>query len=118
MRLHVKASLSQLGFYNIITAADGLEALAILNQEKIDFIISDWDMPEMNGLEFLKKVRMNESLLEIPFLMVTAEAERGNIIEAIKAGVSSYIIKPIETQMLIEKISDIFGLEYRPETIT
>ncbi len=109
MRLITNACLSQLGFYNVIMAADGVEALQVLNKEKIDFIVSDWDMPEMNGLDLLKQVRQHPTLSKIPFLMVTAEADRNNIIDAIKAGVSNYIIKPIETQKLAQKMSAIFN---------
>ncbi|RUM87099.1 MAG: response regulator, partial [Thermodesulfatator sp.] len=82
MRKIIKNILTQLGFKNIIEADDGTTAWEILQKEPVDLIISDWNMPKMNGLELLKKVRSDEKLKDIPFLMVTAEAQKENIIEA------------------------------------
>lgn len=101
----IKNLLNDLGYENIITARNGEFALQILNKTKIDFIISDWNMPVMTGIELLKKVKSNPKLAHIPFLMVTAEAEKDHIIEAIQAKVDQYIIKPFNQEMLAQKIS-------------
>lgn len=109
MRRIVKNILSQLGFKNFIEADDGSVAWEILQKEKVDFIVSDWNMPKMPGIELLKKVRADEKLKDIPFLMVTAEAQKENIIEAVKAKVSNYIVKPFTPETLGEKIEKIFA---------
>ena len=101
----IKNVLSDLGYNNVITARNGEQAFQIINKEKIDFIISDWNMPVMTGIELLKKVKGDPALAHIPFLMVTAEAEKENIVEAIKAKVDQYIIKPFNAAMLAEKIN-------------
>ena len=109
MRRIVKNILKQLGFENIVEADDGKAALRVLESQHIDFIVSDWNMPNMNGLEFLKAVRANEKFKDIPFLMVTAEALKENIVEAVKAGVSNYIVKPFTAETLKGKIEEIFA---------
>ncbi|MBU0729196.1 MAG: response regulator [Proteobacteria bacterium] len=109
MRRIVKNILTQLGYKNIIEADDGTSALNILKQEKIDLIISDWNMPKMTGLDLLKAVRSDASLAVIPFIMVTAEAQQDNIILAVKAKVSQYIVKPFTAETLGEKITKVFG---------
>ncbi|WP_456433547.1 chemotaxis response regulator CheY [Thermosulfuriphilus sp.] len=109
MRRIVKNILSQLGFKNFIEADDGTTAWEILQKEKIDLIVSDWNMPKMTGLELLKKVRADERLKDLPFLMVTAEAQKENIIEAVKHKVSQYIVKPFTAETMGEKIKKIFG---------
>ena len=76
--------------------------------EKFDFVVSDWNMPNMTGIDLLRKVRAEASLKHLPFLMVTAEAKQENVVEAIKAGVSNYIVKPFTVATLQEKISKIF----------
>ena len=108
MRRIVKTLLKQNGFHNFTEAEDGEEAFKIL-QDHGDFelIISDWNMPNMTGLEFLKMVRADAKFKHVPFLMVTAEAEKENIIEAVKAGVSNYIVKPFTGQALKEKLDKI-----------
>ncbi len=108
MRRIVKNILTQLGFKNIIEADDGTSALKILQAEKIDLIISDWNMPKMTGLELLKKVRATPEWAKIPFIMVTAEAQQDNIILAVKARVSQYIVKPFTAETLGEKIEKVF----------
>ena len=100
----IRNILDDLDYHNIITARDGLEAWQILNKAKIDLIISDWNMPKMTGLELLEKVKESPKLAHIPFLMVTAESEKGHIVEAIKAKVDQYIIKPFTAEMMKEKI--------------
>ena len=109
MRRIVKNILRQLNFVNITEAEDGSTALEALQREKIDLVISDWNMPKMTGLELLKAVRADDALKHIPFLMVTAEAQQENIIEAVKAGVSNYIVKPFTAEVLSQKIGQIFN---------
>ncbi len=109
MRRIVKNILKQLGYTNFVEAQDGREALKILKSQPVDFIVSDWNMPNMTGLELLKAVRADENLKDIPFLMVTAEALKENIVDAVKAGVSNYIVKPFTAETLSEKIEKIFS---------
>ena len=108
MRRIIKNILRQLGFNNIIEADDGSSAWETLNKDKIDFIISDWNMPKMPGIELLRKVRSSEEFVNTPFLMVTAEAQQENIIEAVQAKVSNYIVKPFTAETLGQKIDKIF----------
>mgnify|MGYP001285192834 CR=1 FL=1 len=109
MRRIVKNILTQLGFKNIIEADDGTTALDILKSEKVGLIISDWNMPKMTGLDLLKAVRGDASMGNTPFIMVTAEAQQDNIILAVKAKVSQYIVKPFTAETLAEKLTKIFG---------
>jgi two-component system, chemotaxis family, chemotaxis protein CheY len=109
MRRIVKNILTQLGFKNIIEADDGTTALGVLKAEKIGLIVSDWNMPKMTGLDLLKAVRADANTANIPFIMVTAEAQQDNIILAVKAKVSQYIVKPFTAETLAEKLSKIFG---------
>jgi two-component system chemotaxis response regulator CheY len=108
MRRIVKNILRQLGFVNILEADDGTTAVGILERERVDLIISDWNMPQMTGIELLRHVRSSEEIKDTPFLMVTAEAQQENIIEAVKAKVSNYIVKPFTADTLHEKIEKIF----------
>ena len=108
MRRIIKNILRQLGFSNIVEADDGSTAWETLNKDKIDFIISDWNMPKMPGIELLRKVRGSEEFANLPFLMVTAEAQQENIIEAVQAKVSNYIVKPFTAETLGQKIDKIF----------
>lgn len=109
MRRIVKNILRQLGFTNISEADDGKTALQALKKGKYDLILSDWNMPGMPGIELLKAVRSDDELKNIPFLMVTAEAEKENIVEAVKLGVSNYIVKPFTAETMSEKLGKIFG---------
>lgn len=109
MRRIVKNILTQLGYKNVIEADDGTTALDVLKTEKIDLIISDWNMPKMTGLDLLKAVRGDASMANTPFIMVTAEAQQDNIILAVKAKVSQYIVKPFTAETLAEKLQKIFG---------
>ncbi|MFH1135809.1 MAG: chemotaxis response regulator CheY [Pseudomonadota bacterium] len=109
MRRIVKNILRQIGLNNILEADDGTSAISVLERERIDLIISDWNMPTMTGIELLRQVRASEELKHIPFLMVTAEAQQENIIEAVKAKVSNYIVKPFTADTLNEKIEKIFS---------
>jgi len=108
MRRIVKNTLRQIGFTNIEEAEDGQKAYDRLIVEKFDFIVSDWNMPNMTGIDLLRKVRATPQIKDIPFLMVTAEAKQENIVEAIKAGVSNYIVKPFTVATLDEKVKKIF----------
>lgn len=108
MRRIVKNCLRQLGFENVTEAEDGKIALDKLKSNKFEFIVSDWNMPNMMGIDLLRAVRSDEKLKTIPFLMVTAEAQKENIIEAAKAGVSNYIIKPFTADLLQQKMEAIF----------
>jgi two-component system chemotaxis response regulator CheY len=111
MRRIIKNILNDLDFENILEAEDGTTAVNILNTEKVDFIVCDWNMPRMTGLELLQYVRANEELKDLPFLMVTAESEKKSIVDAVKAKVSQYIIKPFTAATLAEKIAKILPPE-------
>ena len=108
MRRIIKNILRQLGFTNIVEADDGTTAWDTLNKDKIEFIISDWNMPQMTGIELLRKVRASEEFADLPFLMVTAEAQQENILEAVQAKVSNYIVKPFTAEVMKQKIDKIF----------
>lgn len=107
MRKVIRNLLKQVGYENITEAENGAAAIRVLKSQKIDFIISDWNMPVMNGLDLLKFVRADAEVGKTPFLMVTAEALKENIIMAVKAGVSNYIVKPFSAEVLNEKIEKI-----------
>ena len=107
MRRIVRNILRDLEFKVILEAEDGTAAVQVLSTHKVDLIVSDWNMPKMSGLELLKHVRGNANLKDIPFLMVTAEAQKENIVEAVKARVSNYIVKPFTAATLSEKLAKI-----------
>jgi two-component system chemotaxis response regulator CheY len=110
MRHMVRKTLISLGFENISEAAGAVDAVRRMEGgERFDFIISDWNMPAMTGLELLTYVRTGEAMTKVPFLMITAEAQKENIIQAAKAGVSQYIVKPFTTESLQQKLEIIFG---------
>ncbi len=113
MRKIIKNMLGQIGFTNITEADDGATAWpmienAIKEGTPYEFIVSDWNMPQLSGLDLLKKVRATSGLEKLPFLMITAEAEQGNVVIAVKAGVSNFIVKPFSAAVLKEKIDKIF----------
>lgn len=108
MRRIIKNLLRDLGFNNTAEADDGSTALPMLQAGGFDFLITDWNMPGMTGIELLKAVRADPKLAKLPVLMVTAEAKRDQIIEAAKAGVNGYIVKPFTAVTLKEKIDKIF----------
>lgn len=108
MRRIVKNLLVELGFSNISEADDGATAWPILEKGGIDFLVTDWNMPEMAGIDLLKHVRANPSTASIPVLMVTAEAQREQIMEAAQAGVNGYVVKPFTAETLKEKIDKVF----------
>jgi two-component system, chemotaxis family, chemotaxis protein CheY len=109
MRRIITNVLKQLGYENILEAEDGTKALTILESQKVDFVITDWNMPQMSGLDLLKAIRANKDRKNIPVLMVTAEAMQENIIAAAQAGVNNYIVKPFDAKTLADKINKIFS---------
>jgi two-component system, chemotaxis family, chemotaxis protein CheY len=108
MRRIVKNIMKQLGFANVEEAENGKDALDKLTAESFGFVISDWNMPVMTGIELLRAIRANDKLKTLPVLMVTAEAQKENLVEAIQAGVSNYIVKPFTAEVLQEKMNKIF----------
>jgi len=108
MRRIIKNLLRDLGFQNITEADDGKTALPILKQGGIEFLVTDWNMPGMTGIELIGEVRKDPNLAHIPILMVTAEAKREQIIAAAQAGVNGYVVKPFTATVLKEKIEKIF----------
>ena len=108
MRRIIKNLLRDLGFTNTSEADDGLTALPMLQSGNFDFLVTDWNMPGMNGIDLLRAVRADERLKNLPVLMVTAEAKRDQIIEAAQAGVNGYVVKPFTAQGLKDKIEKIF----------
>lgn len=108
MRRIIKNLLRDLGFTNTEEADDGHSALPMLQGAKFDFLITDWNMPGMTGIELLKAVRADDKIASLPVLMVTAEAKREQIIEAAQAGVNGYVVKPFTAAALKEKIEKIF----------
>jgi len=109
MRRIVKNFLNDLGYSNVVEADDGNTALPILKAGGIDFLVTDWNMPGMPGLELLKAVRADPAMAKMPVLLVTAEAKREQIIEAAQAGVNGYVVKPFTAQTLKEKIEKILS---------
>lgn len=108
MRRIIKNLLRDLGFNNTSEADDGATALPMLQNGNFDFLVTDWNMPGMTGIDLLKAVRADDSLSSLPILMVTAEAKREQIIEAAQAGVNGYVVKPFTAAVLKEKIEKIF----------
>lgn len=108
MRRIVKNLLKELGFTNVQEAEDGVDALSKLRGGDFDFVVSDWNMPNMTGIELLRAIRADATLKHLPVLMVTAEAKRENIIEAAQAGASGYVVKPFTAGTLDEKLKKIF----------
>lgn len=108
MRKIVINQLKELGFNSVDEADDGISAWPMLQTGKYDFIVSDWNMPEMTGIELLQKVRADSALKKIPFLLITAEAKRSQILEATELGVDGYILKPFNSAVLNEKMHKIF----------
>lgn len=108
MRRIVRNLLKELGFNNVEEAEDGVDALAKLRTGGFDFVISDWNMPNMDGLQLLQTIRADGTLGKLPVLMVTAEAKKENIIAAAQAGASGYVVKPFTAATLEEKLGKIF----------
>lgn len=108
MRRIVKNMLKQLGFPNCDEAENGQEALRKLRGDTYGFVVSDWNMPVMSGIDMLRAIRADDKLKAIPVLMVTAEAQQSNLVEAVQAGVSNYIVKPFTAETMQEKLGKIF----------
>ena len=108
MRRIVRGVLRDIGFTNVVEADNGLSALEVLKTQKVDFIVCDWSMPEMNGIDLLKTVRSTDAWKDLPFLMVTAEGRSEQVLEAVKNRVNNYVIKPFTPAALEEKIRKIF----------
>ena len=109
MRRILKNIMKQIGFSNIAEADNGKNALKVLKSDKIDLVLCDWNMPEMAGIDVLNAVRADNDLKDTPFIMVTAEAQKENILEAVKSGVSSYIVKPFTAETVEEKLQKVFA---------
>ena len=109
MRRIIKNFLTDLGYSNVTEADDGKTALPVLKAGGVDFLITDWNMPGMPGLDLLKEVRNDPATKKLPVLMVTAEAKREQIVEAAQAGVNGYVVKPFTAQTLKEKIDKILA---------
>ena len=108
MRRIIRNLLKELGFTNVDEAEDGVAALAKLRGGNFEFVVSDWNMPNMTGIELLRAIRADDTLKHLPVLMVTAEAKKENIIEAAQAGASGYVVKPFTAAVLEEKLNKIF----------
>jgi len=109
MRRIIKSILNQLGYQNIDEAEDGKVALQKLKQQKYDFVITDWNMPNMTGIELVQAIRKDPELKHLPVLMVTAEAKKENVIMALKAGVNNYIVKPFTPATLKQKLEQVWN---------
>jgi two-component system chemotaxis response regulator CheY len=109
MRRIIINTLKRAGFSDVVEATDGKDALAKMKVEDFNFIITDWNMPEMDGLSFVTNLRSNDEYDKLPILMVTTRSVKDDIIEAMKAGVNSYIVKPFTPDTLREKINQILG---------
>jgi len=109
MRRILKNVLKQIGFSDLTEAENGQDALTKLKAGEFGLVVSDWNMPVMQGIELLRAVRADPELKHLPFLMVTAEAQKENIIEAVQAGVSNYVVKPFTAEALQEKLEKIFA---------
>jgi len=108
MRRIIKNLLKDLGFENVDEAEDGAMGLEKLRNGNFEFVVSDWNMPNMDGLEMLKSIRADPNLSKLPVLMVTAEAKKENIIAAAQAGANGYVVKPFTAATLEEKLNKIF----------
>ncbi len=111
MRRAIKAVLQELGYTNVTEAADAETALTLLKRGNFDFMITDWRMPGMSGLELLREVHADVRLAKLPVLMLTAESERARITKAMEAGVTGYIVKPFTTSALLEKIKKMLSVQ-------
>lgn len=110
MRRIIKNTLQRLGHEEVLEAEHGVEAWALLGQHPdVQVLVTDWNMPEMNGLELVKKVRAESKYADMPIIMVTTEGGKAEVITALKAGVNNYIVKPFTPQVLKEKLEDVLG---------
>ncbi|MBD3823099.1 MAG: response regulator [Epsilonproteobacteria bacterium] len=112
MRRIIKNTLARLGHKDILEGGDGVEGWnELVANPDIEMLITDWNMPEMNGLELVKKVRADERFKDLPIIMVTTEGGKAEVITALKAGVNNYIVKPFTPQVLKEKLAAVMGIE-------
>lgn len=111
MRRIIKNTLARLGHKDVLEGADGVEGWNQLDSNPdVEMLITDWNMPEMNGLELVKKVRADERFVDLPIIMVTTEGGKAEVITALKAGVNNYIVKPFTPQVLKEKLGAVMGI--------
>ena len=103
MRRIIKNTLQKLGFETILEAGNGVEALEVMSKNKVDMIVTDWNMPEMDGLTFVKAVRAKDEYKDLPILMITTEAAKEDILTALRSGVNNYVVKPFTPETLQEK---------------
>lgn len=107
MRKIILRSLNALGVTDVMEAGDGSDGLELFKQHQFDIVLTDWNMPRMTGLELLKAIRATEST--VPVILITTEAEKGRVLEAVQAGVSDYLVKPFETEGLRKKLQKFVG---------
>lgn len=110
MRRIIKNTLEKLGFANILEAGNGVEALDVMGKNKVDMIVTDWNMPEMDGLTFVKAVRAKAEHKDTPILMITTEAAKEDILTALRSGVNNYVVKPFTPETLQEKVFKLLDL--------
>jgi len=110
MRRIIGKVLKNMGITEILQAADGVDAISLLSDTSVDLILADWNMPRMNGLRMVKKLREKKGTASIPIIMVTTEAERSSVVEAIKAGANNYLAKPFTPDALTKKIKETLHL--------
>ncbi len=110
MRRIIKNTLQKLGFESILEAGNGVEALEVMSKNKIDMIVTDWNMPEMDGLTFVKAVRAKDEYKDLPILMITTEAAKEDILTALRSGVNNYVVKPFTPETLQEKVFKLLDL--------
>jgi two-component system chemotaxis response regulator CheY len=112
MRRIIKNTLSRLGYEEVLEGEDGVQGWTVLDENPdMGMLITDWNMPEMNGLELVKKVRADARFADLPIIMVTTEGGKAEVITALKAGVNNYIVKPFTPQVLKEKLAAVLGTE-------
>ncbi len=110
MRRIIKNTLQKLGFETILEANNGVEALEVMSKNKVDMIVTDWNMPEMDGLTFVKAVRQKDEYKDLPILMITTEAAKEDILTALRSGVNNYVVKPFTPETLQEKVFKLLDL--------
>ncbi len=107
MRRIILNALKKIGFTNIIEAENGLDALEKMEKQEVDLVLTDWNMPEMNGEQFVKELRSNEKYKKLPILMITTRGMKDDVITAVKLGVNGYVVKPFTPEILRGKINDV-----------
>ena len=110
MRRIIKNTLQKLGVETILEAGNGVEALEVMSKNKVDMIVTDWNMPEMDGLTFVKAVRAKDEYKDLPILMITTEAAKEDILTALRSGVNNYVVKPFTPETLQEKVFKLLDL--------